>query len=105
MMEDMGQQHLTAHPTDNSDDNAIDVTTHLSAPGDNGWQQAQLPIGPERPRLQQPRQTAPRAYAGKPTERLRQVGLVGIARARAALADAARRADQAREAQQATKAA
>jgi hypothetical protein len=109
MMNDMGQQHLTAHPTDNSAngaiDSAIDLMTELPVMGDDGWEQAQLPITTERPRRQQLRQAAPRGYAGKPTERLREVGLVGIARARAALAEAARRADQAREAQQATKAA
>jgi len=41
----------------------------------------------------------------RPSERLREVGLVGIAKARAALAAAARRADAAREAQQASRAA
>ena|ERR1700722_18584016 len=104
MMKGMGQQHSTAHPTDTSTDNAIDLMTDLTDMGNDGWEQAQLPIPTERPRRPL-RQAAPRGYAGKPTERLREVGLVGIARARAALADAARRADQAREAQQATKAA
>jgi hypothetical protein len=116
MMKDMGQQHWTAHPsdssagnatdnaTDNAIDNAIDLMSDLPVMGDDDWEQAQLPITTER-RRQQLRDAAPRGYAGKPTERLREVGLVGIARARAALAEAARRADQAREAQQATKAA
>jgi hypothetical protein len=110
MMEDMGQQHATAHPTHNNDvdhpthDDAADLTTDLPVlAGEDSWQQPPLLVAPDEGRDQ--RQARSHAGAARPTDRLRQVGLVGIARARTALAEATRRADEARAAQQETKAA
>jgi hypothetical protein len=71
---------------------------------DDSWQQPPLLVTPEPPR--RPLQERPGVAASRPpADRLRQAGLVGIARARSALAEATRRADEARAAQQATKAA
>jgi len=113
MMGDMGQQHSTAHPTNTraSDTRATDLTPDLCAPGDdNSWQQPPLLLTTEQPPLVTAEQPRPQphsraAAATKPAERLRQAGLVGIARARTALAEATRRADEARAAQRETKAA
>ena len=63
---------------DGLDVNATDVQTDAGA----GWQQPQLIPAP-----------APgNDRTGKPNDRLRRAGLVGIAQARQALAEAARRA-------------
>jgi hypothetical protein len=120
----MGQQHRTAklstdtdgmYSTDTDGTHAAGGTafaapsmaTGLPALCDEDWQQPPLLAAPEQPSAQANRalRAHPRAHAGEPVNRLREVGLVGIARARAALAEAARRADAARDSQQATKAA
>jgi|HubBroStandDraft_1064217.scaffolds.fasta_scaffold311839_2 hypothetical protein len=80
-MKDMGQQHLLPNRTHG----APDQTTDLPVLIDGVWQ-PQLPAAPG---LQGPRGVTP-------GDRLRQAGLVGIAQARAALADATRRAEDAR---------
>jgi len=60
---------------------------------DEGWQQPQLLTAPLPRAASSPRATAiPRGAAAKSNNRLRQMGLVGIAQAREALAEAAHRA-------------
>lgn len=61
---------------------------------DETWQQPPLLAAPERARTE--------ASPAKPAERIRQAGLVGIAQARAALAEAARRAERDHAAAQGT---
>jgi hypothetical protein len=62
---------------------------------DEGWQQPQLLTPPILRAASNLRATAgPRGAATKSNPRLRQVGLVGIAQAREALAEASRRAEQ-----------
>ena len=56
---------------------------HSPAAGHAYWHQPQLLTAPERPR----------ARGTKRNDRLRQVGLIGIAQARLALAEATRRAE------------
>jgi hypothetical protein len=112
----MGQQHRTAKLSTDSDGRYPVGGTAFVAPGratglpalsDEDWQQPPLLVAPEQPGAQANRalRAHPRPHGGEPVDRLREVGLVGIARARAALAEAARRADAARDSQQATKAA
>ncbi len=61
---------------------------------DEGWQQPQLLTAPLPRATSSPRGTAgQRGTETKSSPRLRQVGLVGIAQAREALAEAARRAE------------
>jgi hypothetical protein len=61
---------------------------------DEGWQQPQLLTPPLLRAASSLRATAgPRAAATKSNPHLRQLGLVGIAHAREALAEAARRAE------------
>ena len=60
----------------------MDNAGPVPASGDEHWQQQALLACPPR--------TSPRA--ARPSERMRQAGLVGIAQARAALAEASRRA-------------
>ncbi len=61
---------------------------------DEGWQQPQLLTAPLPRATSSPRGTAgKRGAETKSSPRLRQVGLVGIAQAREALAEAARRAE------------
>jgi hypothetical protein len=60
-----------------------------------GWQQPQLLTAPVLRAASNLRATAgPRGAGTKSNPRLRQVGLVGIAQAREALAEASRRAEQ-----------
>ncbi len=61
---------------------------------DEGWQQPQLLTAPLPRATSSPRgKASPRSAETKASPRLRQVGLVGIAQAREALAEAARRAE------------
>lgn len=61
---------------------------------DEGWQQPQLLTAPLLRAASNLRATTgPRAAAAKTNPRLRQMGLVGIAQAREALAEASRRAE------------
>jgi hypothetical protein len=75
----MGQQLLV--PAEIYDDDG--EMTGRPAPISTTWEQTQLIEAPERSRSQ----------GTKPGDRFRQAGLMGVAQARAALAEAARRAE------------